>query len=165
MYAIKGLCHRTDISMGAHGFIIDLHPSFPDLVLKSELTQEKINRILESSGRIWLDNVGYNEIFDPDNCGFEADKDLPPGPDSHPLHRPGFDLRVSWDKWGPEHISVPGNACGLDIERKSLGCIFKDGASFYPHNVDSWRQKYLLLITFTEIAHSIILLSRDLKNE
>jgi len=157
MYAIKALCHRTDIHIGAHGFIVDLHSSVPDLVLK---TQEKIDRIVESSGRIWLDNVGYDEIFDPDNCGAFADKDLPPGPDAHPLHRPGVDLRVSWGKWGPEHISVPGNACGLDIEEKLIGCVFKDGASLYPHNVDSWRQKYLLLITFTELLHTVVLLAK-----
>jgi hypothetical protein len=32
------------------------------------------------------------------------------------------DIRVEWGEWGPEHISVPGNACALDIDESPMGC-------------------------------------------
>ncbi len=154
-YAIQHLCHRTDISMGAHGFAIDLHPSTCDAVKASGLDQQKIEVWLERMGRTWLDAAGFDAIFDPDNCGAWADKAQPPGPEAHPMYRPNFDLGVSWGEWGPEHISVPGNACGLDIERRAFGCMYSKGAQLVPHNVDSLTQKYLLLIVFTEIVNCI----------
>lgn len=159
MYAIRSLCHRTDIDMGRHGFGIDLAPEWREAVIKSGLTQEKINTMLERCGREWLDLSGFNRIFDPDNCGHEADCKKPPGQNSYPMHQPLRDLRVQWGQWGAEHISIPGNACGLDVDR-GIGCLFKGGSRLLPHNIDSLNQKYLLLIVFTEIAESVLLFSR-----
>lgn len=156
MYLIRSLCHRTDISMGRHGFIIDLHPSVKDMVAKSWIDQEKIETMLDRLGRIWLDRAGYDRIFDPDNCGMDADEKAPPGPNARPAYQPNKELRVDWGEWGLEHINVPGDACGLDIDRSSFGCAFKGGTRLVPHNMDSWSQKYLTLITFTEIMETLV---------
>lgn len=162
-YCIRGLCHRTDLTMGAHGFCIDLAPGFAQAVKLSGLTQQNINNILNSHGQHWLNAAGYDEIWDPDNCGAWKDEKLPPGPNARPLYRPHDGLSVAWGAWGPEHISVPGNACGLDIDHSSLCCcIFKGGRQLQPHNVDCWQQKYLMLITFTELAEHVCWAARKL---
>lgn len=135
MYAIRHLCHRTDIPLGAHGFTIDLSPEFRSAVMRSGLDQEQINRWREAMGPGLLCAAGYRNVR---------------------WHQ----LRVLWGEWGPEHIDVPGNACGLDINRSAFGCLFAGGYSLQPHNVDSLAQKYLLLMTFTELAESVILFSR-----
>jgi len=160
MYLIRGLCHRSDISMGQHGFVIDLSPKWKEAVKQASfLNAEKIGRLIEHMGGEWLDACGYSGMFDPDNCGFDADKSLPPGPNARRLYEPRDAIRVSWGEWGPEHISVPGNACGLDID-KSYSSPFRDGRTLTPHNIDCWRQKYLLLIVFTTIAEHVAAESR-----
>ena len=55
---------------------------------------------------------------------------------------------------GPEHITVPGNACGLDVDQ-GLGAP-RDGKVLQPHNIDSSNQVILLLTVFTTIADLII---------
>lgn len=161
MYAIRYFCPRTDVQMGTHGFAIDLPADWPELVRRSGLNQEKVNQHIASCGRRWLDATGHNGMFDPDNCGFQADKSLPPGPNARPTysHR---EIQVIWGEWGAEHISVPGNACGLDITRDccGFGSIFLGGRQLQPHNIDSWHQKNLLTIVFTELAESVLLFSR-----
>lgn len=161
MYAITGLCHRRDISMSGHGFIIDLAPQFKDAVSRSGVRQEQIDAMLQTCGRYWLDCAGFDDIYDPDNSGFHRDPKKKPGPNAYPLYRPGMDLRVTWGEWGPEHITVPGNACGLDISRSAFGSVFDGGVRLTPHNVDSLAQKYLLLIVFTEIAHTVQLFAEN----
>lgn len=137
MYLIRGLCHRTDITMSCHGFQIDLSPEWRAKVAKCQRLspgegQKAVNQLIETSGKHWLQCSGWErEVWSP------------------------RDIRVAWGEWGPEHISVPGNACGLDITRDNFGCIFPDGRSLEPHNIDSLAQKYLLLIVFTEIAESV----------
>lgn len=165
-YAIRNLCHRTDISMSAHGFAIDLSADFRAAVELANLDQENVNRHIESMGRTWLDATGFGGFHDPDDHRLPIHRErnpLPPGPNARPLysHR---EIRVSWGEWGPEHISVPGNACGLDIDRSPGFSVFEIGterASLYPHNVDSLFQKYLLLIVFTELAESVLVLARS----
>jgi hypothetical protein len=106
-------------------------------------------------GRSWLDGCKFATMFDPDNCGFGADKKKPLGPNARPLYKPGLDLRVTWGKWGPEHITVPGNACGLDVDENGFGSP-RDGACLNPHNVDSVNQAHLLLVVFTWFAGVVI---------
>lgn len=158
MYLIRGLCPRTDISVGRHAFHIELACTWPALVEASEITQENIDHQIKTQGAGWLDACGYGSMYDPDNCGFYADKSKPPGPNTKRMHEPRTSIRVSWGKWGPEHITVPGNACGLDIDRNGFGCFLENGVGLYPHNIDCWQQKNLLLIVFTEIAESIVLM-------
>lgn len=143
MYAIRGLLHRTDLTLGAHGFSIDLAPKFKVAVAASGITQERIDAQIRNCGRSWLDGAGFNRRME----------------DGSPLYSVHH-IRVKWGEWGPEHISVPGNACGLDIERSSFSVLFKDGVSLHPHNVDSLTQKYLLLVVFGDIAESILLFAR-----
>lgn len=155
MYHISGLCHRTDIDMGVHGFCIHLSQEWKAAVATSKLSQESVDRIILAYGRTWLDCAGFNRVFDPDNCGWEADSSLPPGPNVRHIHEPRSAIRVKWGEWGPEHISVPGNACGLDLDR-GFGNVFKNGQALTPHNIDGLSQKYLLLMVFTHFAEIIL---------
>lgn len=154
-YQIRQLCHRQDMTMGCHGFAIDLSPDWQTAVAQCELDQNKIDQLIMSRGRAWLDAAGFDAMYDPDNCGFHRDPAKKLGPNSCHLYQP-YSIRIAWGKWGPEHISVPGNACGLDIDRNSYS-LFKNGASLLPHNIDSLNQKYLLLMVFTEIAEDLII--------
>lgn len=138
MYHIKGLPHRTSIEMGVHGFTIDLSPQWKEMVAACENLnptngQNAINYLIRNAGEGWLTRAGYKR----------------------PLygHR---DILIQWGEWGPHHIIIPGNACGLDISDDSFGCIFSMGRSLRPHNIDSLHQKYLFLMIFTEIAESVI---------
>ena len=136
LYAIRNLCHRQDGVLGVHGFSIDLSPDWRLAVGNSELDQERVNHIIQILGRSWLDCTGY---------GRKAH-------DGQPSYEPRTSIRVQWGEWGPEHISVPGNACGLDIDRSAFGCLFRNGRRLVDHNIDSLSQKYLLLIVFTTLA-------------
>lgn len=153
-YSISGICPRLDLDMGRQGFFIHLHPLFKEQVAKSKITEKNALEAVKDCGRSWLDNCGYSQMYDPDNAGFDADKKKKPGPRARPLYEPNQALRVSWGEWGPEHISVPGNACGLDIDRQAWG-NFYGGVSLVPHNVDSVSQKLLLLTVFTYFADAI----------
>lgn len=138
MYCVKGLEPRTDIQLGAHGFAIDLMPGWPQWVARSGLTQAKVDHKLKTYAPLWLKACGQRVFHE------------------------GREIRIQWGEWGPEHICVPGNACGLDIDRGgSFGCLFRDGRSLHPHNVDSWVQKQLLLLAFTSFAEDVIVLGRQ----
>ena len=121
LYHIDGLCPRTDIAMGRCGFNIQLFPDWKKAVDKSGLTQQKINTLLDNMHRPWLDGCGYDALFDPDETPEERWKrhhgllTANPGPNTHPLYG-RTELRIQWGEWGPEHLVVPGDACGLDIE-------------------------------------------------
>lgn len=154
IYHIKGLCPRTDISLGRCGFCIDLHPSWEVAVSNCELNQDIVNVGVKNMHRLWLDACGYNQIFDPYNSGFDRDENKKPGPRATPLYGEHA-IRVIWGKWGPEHITVPGNACGLDIDRSFGGWM--GGRSLVPHNVDTIAQAHLLLVVFTFFADTLIL--------
>ena len=160
-YAICNLCPRSDISMGAHGFTISLHKRWRELVANCDLDQTRVDKAVSVLGRSWLDSCGYKGIFDPDNCGATADRSLPPGPNARPLYEANR-IRVDWGEWGAEHISVPGSACGLGIERHNFGSILR-GPALVPHNIDCWQQKQLLLIVFCWFAESIIIHTPTMK--
>ena len=145
-YQIEGLCSaRSDIDLNKWGFGIKLFPGFKELVSKSEITQDAVYRAVENMGRSWLDGCGFDHNFEYDG---EKSK----------LYRPNQDLRVQWGKWGPEHITVPGNACGLDLDNGITAP--KNGRNLSPHNVDSMKQAMLLLIVFTWFAETTYLLSQ-----
>lgn len=155
IYNIKGLCPRTDIDMGRCGFGIDLHPSWKEAVAACDwLGQPQVNEGIKNMHRAWLDGCGFNSIYDPDNSGFDRDKNKKPGPNARPLYDV-HSIHVRWGEWGPEHITVPGNACGLDIDRGFGG--FLGGMSLVPHNVDSIAQAHLLLVVFTFFAETLVL--------
>lgn len=138
MYAIRNLCPRLDNDMGGHGFNVDLTDKWPAAIKASGITQERVNAFVADNSDRWLRSCGYRaEIYSP------------------------FSIHVAWGEWGPEHINVPGNACGLDIDRHSFLCIFPNGKVLLPHNVDCWRQVQLILVVFTEIADLVITLGRE----
>jgi hypothetical protein len=148
LYHIKGLCPgKTDA-----GFTIELWPRWKEGVAAAGLKQKNIQNLIQTMGRVWLDGCGYTAIFDPDNCGVDKDETKPPGPKSRPLY--GIEsIHVQWGEWGPEHITVPGDACGLDI---ATSFATYGGRTLYPHNVDTIRQAHLLLIVFTFIADEVV---------
>jgi hypothetical protein len=127
--------------MNGAGFSIELFPRWKEEIKISEINQENINNMIDKLSPHWFDGVGY-------------DPKLYKG-----------SIRVTWGEWGPEHICVPGNACGLDISR---GDIFagEGGAMLYPHNVDSIKQASLILSVFIQIANSLVsdIKCRELKS-
>lgn len=109
--------------MSASGFNIELFPEFKNLVKEANISQEEANTAVANLSPIWLMNHGYDKTF------YEGQ------------------IRVRMGVWGLEHISVPGNACGLDITNYSLG-VLEGSALLAPHNVDSIKQASLLLTVF-----------------
>lgn len=151
MYHVYGLCPRTDIDMGRCGFGIKLWPSWRDAVAEVGLTQENIQNALKSYNRQWLDGCGFGRMYDPDKRPFDKDERL--GPNARPLYDI-HSIHLTWGEWGPEHITVPGNACGLDISKGICAPI--NGRVLEPHNIDSFGQVMLLLTIFTTFADHII---------
>lgn len=140
LYHISG--YNPERGMGQAGFWVKLYPAWREAVSVCEiLTQENVNRAIQSMGRSWLDNHGYEATCDDD---------------MRYVWEPRTSLRVKWGEWGPEHISVPGNACGLDLD---TGSVFapKDGRILCPHNVDSLEQASLLLTVFLFFADTLVL--------
>lgn len=142
MYAIRYLCPRDDLTIGGHGFCIDLHPQWKEYVAQSEITEKMVSTGLQNRVKGWLKGVGFSDerikLYSPPHHG----------------------VRFRWGEWGLEHIDVPGNACGLDIDPDPLDCLFEGGVSLHPHNIDTWQQKNLLLIFFTATADDILLFAR-----
>lgn len=143
MYLIRGLEPRTDIRLGCHGFSIELSPQWREMISKCDLTQETVNAKIISCGNEWLDSCGYSGRFEGDR-----------------LYAARTSIRIDWGEWGPEHITVPGNACGLDIDRSAFGTFIEGAAMLQPHNIDCWAQKQLLLIVFCSFAEDVVLFSR-----
>lgn len=105
-YSISGICPRTDIDMGRHGFSIHLHPKFKEQVAKSGITEKNVQDAIKNMGRYWLDACGYSAMYDPDNNGFGANPKQKLGPKAQSLYEPGYDLRISWGEWeiGRAHV-------------------------------------------------------------
>ena len=154
-YEIVGLCPRSDLSISAWGFGVTLFPQFKEAAIASGLDQAKMGKLVETTGRSWLDGCGFDTRYDPDDERPAFERDEAPrkmGPNARPLYQT-HSIRITWGEWGPEHITVPGNACGLDIDS---GVFAPEGGMVLnPHNVDCMRQAMLLLIVFTFLAESI----------
>lgn len=159
LYQIVTGTPRRD--MGGFGFEIRLWPEWKKLVAEWPHGQDDVDRAIVSLGEAWLDACGYDTMTDPDQSAmdmWEAEKLGKPiklGPNAHRLYEARFAIRVSWGEWGPEHITVPGNACGLNISRGLGGP--PDGMTLFPHNVDAMCQAYLLMVVFNWFADAMIL--------
>ncbi len=171
-YSIHGLCPTVPFRSGGHGFLIRLWPSFKQAVSHSGLTQELVDRKIENDGRTWLDACGYDQIYVPgepagvldarvtvlkwdgrwNSLSWEERLRLAGGPNARPLYVPGQALRVRWGEWGPEQIDVPGDSCGLNVDRRKSFRAPAGGVILCPHNVDTWNQVQLLLIVFCWFA-------------
>jgi len=128
MYRIDSW-HPDVSKMGGCGFSIKLFKEFKEKVAQTDLTQEKIDTGIKRMSPYWLKDHGYKDVD---------------------YSR----ISVRWGEFGPEHITVPGNACGLD---KSTFMCDKDEILLVPHNVDSLRQMSLLLTVFCWIESLIYL--------
>jgi hypothetical protein len=158
LYQIKTSGPRTD--MHSCPIQIDLWPEWRDAVAESALTQDKVNKWILNMHRSILDGHGYDDMFDPDDHDWDALKKKNPGPNARPLYDQHA-IRIRWGEWGPEHITVPGDACGLDIDRSIGGP--RGGRSLFPHNVDTMRQAYMLITIFGWFGDYII--SQELLKE
>jgi len=152
-YHIQGLLPTGQMS-GA-GFHIQLWPEWKSLVAESEIQQMNCDIAIATMGRAWLDGCGFNAMYDPDQSPDDRFAKKKIGPHARPLYEPRTSLRIKWGAWGTEHIDVPGNACGLDIDDRAFGRP-EGGAVLLPHNVDSIKQAHLLLVIFTFFADCII---------
>lgn len=159
LYQIVTGTPRRD--MGGFGFEIRLWPAWKDLVAEWPHDQKDVNRAIESLGDGWLDACGYGEMYDPDADPLDMWKERhlhetrKLGPNAKRLYEARYAIRVSWGEWGPEHITVPGNACGLDLSRGLGGP--EGGMTLFPHNVDAMCQAYLLMLVFNWFADALIL--------
>ena len=111
-------------------FYIVLTDKFRQAVEKSNLTQENMDALIVNLGNAILSSHGYQEV------------------DKNMLL---CNLRVKWGEYGPEHISVPGSDCGLDIDTHFVGQLPGEVA-LMPHNIDTIRQASMLLSIFIYIA-------------
>lgn len=129
MYRIKGWMPPLDgQTFGGWSFNIILTPKWKDLVSKSDLNQERIDNIIHNMGKHILRGHGIDIDTDPK-----------------------YYIRISWGEWGPEHITVPGNSCGLDIDYSAIA--YNDGeATLSPHNLDTMTQASIILTLFLKIA-------------
>lgn len=136
MYRITGLISMGNSPLGNHGFSITLPPAHKKAVAACDLNQEKINNAIKFLGKKALLSCGYSEA----RCEYALG-----------------DIRIQWGEWGIEHIGVPGNACGLDIDYNPIGlCPHEQGGvTLHPHNVDTPIQKLLLLTLFCSISDYI----------
>ncbi len=137
LYNIGQLNPRGEMS--GCGFSIELWPLWKKEIKRHKLTEEHAYNVIKNKGRMLLDGCGYDADFEFDGK-------------TKKLYEPDTALQINWGEWGPEHISVPGNACGLDIDVGGIGSP-KDGATLDPHNIDNIRQVYLLLAVFLEFAN------------
>lgn len=119
-----------------------LWPSWREAAAESGVDQAGVDRAVDNMGRAWLNGCGFSRRFERDGK-------------EDPLYRPLLDLRVTWGEWGPEHITIPGDATGLDI-CNGLGGP-PDGKMLAPHNVDNIRQAHLLLVVFLFFADTLVL--------
>ncbi|QDU82649.1 hypothetical protein Pla110_44100 [Polystyrenella longa] len=152
MYLIDSLCPSG--GMGGHGFTIHLSPEFRDAVKSSGIGQPQVDHVLKNYGDEWASKCGLLHRYDPNrrrlSHRFVSSGTIPS--DEASCHH---GITIRWGEWGPEHITVPGNACGLDID--SCPSVYRGGRILLPHNVDHWGQVNLLLIVFCWFAHSVAL--------
>lgn len=157
MYSIDQLCPSGQ-PLGGYGFSIHLHPAYRDAVKASGYTQDHADKAVKAFGVEWLQKCGFSHYYDPENNGFQANAHAIPSEETKPSYSARA-IRITWGEWGVEHISVPGNACGLDIGR-SLGGPFDGGKTLTPHNIDSWSQVCLLLVAFSWLTNSVLISAR-----
>lgn len=136
LYHIQGWNPFVKASMGGNGFYVLLFPDWKLAVQSyTDLTQESANQAVQTMFKSWLEGHGWESL---------AKHDLPK-----------CSIRVTWGQWGPEHITVPGNACGLDISDGISAP--RNGKVLLPHNVDAGSQASLLLTIFLFFADCLVM--------
>lgn len=128
MYKLQGWCPSQQ--MGGAGFNIILNEKWKEAVSNSAINQDRINNLVDNLGNHILQGHGRDAVEE---------------------HLIKCRIRVKWGDWGPEHITVPGNACGLDIDKSWISSGSEEVA-LTPHNIDSVYQASMLLTVFVKIA-------------
>ena len=132
-YKVENFTPRTDISMGAWGFSIELDYDFAKECYKYQIEPDWKKRLDEKCH---------------ENVVAAQGKD-------YPLFR--HDHYNFWDETLlMTNCSVFGNACGLDMEYNNFDDVKRDHprreysrVGYHPHNVDTIWQAVALLICFT----------------
>ena len=119
--------------MGGCGFNIKLYPAWKDAVAAYALDADAVEHARVTMSKQWLEGFG----FPSDEIAIRTS------------------IRLSVGPWGVEHITVPGNACGLDLDDRPFAP--SGGRLLSPHNVDSIRQAGLLLAIFSFFADTLVL--------
>jgi hypothetical protein len=147
--------------MSRCNFQIQLFPAWKEEIATFNKTQQEVNGAIEKLGRYWLDGCGYGGMYDPEEdprARWEHEKLGRPrklSKAARPMYEPRTAIRVTWGEWGPEHITVPGNACGLDLDQGGI-MNPRGGRCLQPHNIDSMCQQILLLVIFTWFADCLV---------
>ncbi len=147
------------------GFQIRVWPRWKEVVRGRTPSRDHQQNWLETVGNDLLDACGYGAPFNlhQDLCkewlGLESepthDNDGP-APVERLYDASRGAIVLSWGDWGLEHISVPGNGCGLDIDYN--GCTApKGGVVLLPHHVDSMQQAYLSQSIYGWFNHASLL--------
>lgn len=144
MYLIRGMGPIAHLTLSRHNFLINLSPKFKEMVRLAGLSQKSISAFVNDNAALWLDECGFSSKLYKYLGGF---------------HQP----TVRWGEWGPECITVPGNACGIGIESGgNMHNIYGEkGETLCPHNIDTLQQKMLILMIFGELAETIGVLNYD----
>ena len=129
MYKIKNWDPNRPNKMAASGFSIVLTKEWKDAVGRVNIKQSAVDAMISSIGKDFLIQHGFS------------------------ANRIG-DVKISWGEWGIEHITVPGNACGLDIDYAPMGYLNGEVA-LMPHNVDTIFQASLILSLFLWFANAL----------
>ncbi len=152
-YRIEGFCPPTlsegETHMGKWGFVIQLTPEFVRDAMAVDMTDYTYQRMQELT-QDKLDIIWDSPLFTQSPLRFHAQNE-----------ERGAKLTTLLT-----NISVPGNACGLDMEWDKLSMVeraieksepFKDfmRIPLIPHNVDCQLQQYSLLVAFMVYAHYV----------
>ena len=160
MYVIQSLEVHHGIA-DIHNFCIDLLPPWKRLVEIANITQDQVDLVIDDYHRGWLDSCGFNQrmgdVYDLFvEQGFCLDDPVDKSKeDTRPHVYDKYAISVTWGEWGPEHITVPGNACGLDIDQQYY-YRHRGRQRLSPHNIGSWAQKQCILLVFCRFAELVI---------
>jgi len=136
IYEVTGFMPPLDGQhrMGGHGFNIRLHGQFAQKLMEVELSQTGYENLLWEAREIIDKIMGPSGILVREPISF-------------------------WDDRVPDkatkalltNITVPGNACGLDVDWGTLDRVRRRTDAwidYLPHNVDGHMQSYCLLSIF-----------------
>lgn len=132
-YEVVGFCPRTDIDMGRWAFGIRLSSSYAALLKDVPINQKRFDNLHARCHEVLLAVQGrdYLDLF----------------------HRSYPHLQFWEDTCLLTNISVPGNACGLDMEWGTFNELGKrdreHAVEYLPHNIDSMAQAVSLLAVWT----------------
>lgn len=150
------------------GFQIRVWPAWREVVAAYSPTPGAQRAWLHHVGNDLLDACGYGEPFQSFQSVAEelmgiTPSSLIPAPTERLYDATRGAITFQWGAWGLEHITIPGNGCGLDID-ETVALKPDGGVVLLTHNVDTMQQSYLLQCIYGWFAHTMLLAwtTRDL---